>query len=48
MDTIILYIFSHWVEWLFAAVSALLGLCYKQLAKQMKENTELFSVLLGE
>lgn len=38
METIILYIFSHWAEWLFAAVSALLGLCYKQLAKQMKEE----------
>lgn len=38
MDSIILYITIHWVEWLFVAVSALLGVLYKQLSGQLKEE----------
>lgn len=38
MDSIILYITMHWVEWLFAAISAVLGILYKQLSKQLKEE----------
>lgn len=35
---IIQYIQSHWVEWLFAAAIAILGVCYRHVAKQLKEE----------
>lgn len=38
MEEVLYYMDAHWVEWLFMAVSALLGLCYKQLARQVKEE----------
>ena len=40
MSTIMQYIAVHWVEWLFAAVSALLALGYRQMAKQLKAERE--------
>ena len=35
---IIQYIQGHWVEWLFAAAIAVLGFCYRHVAKQIKEE----------
>lgn len=35
MSEIIQYIDLKWVEWLFIAISAFLGLCYKRLAKKV-------------
>lgn len=32
------YIAENWVEWLFVAISAFLGYCYRQLNKQQKEE----------
>lgn len=38
IEEIIGYILANWLDWLFAAVSALLGICYRQLSKQIKEE----------
>ena len=38
MEEILHYIDAHWVEWLFLAISALLGWGYRRLANQMKEE----------
>ena len=37
MGTMILqYIATHWVAWLFAAISAILSAAYRKLSKQLK------------
>ena len=33
------YINAHWVEWLFVAISALLGCGYRQILKRQKEES---------
>lgn len=35
---IVEYVQTHWVEWLFAAAIALLGILYRRIAKQLKEE----------
>lgn len=40
LTDIVQYIFLHWVEWLFLAISALLGWGYRQLTKRQKAETE--------
>ena len=37
---ILAYITSHWVEWLFALILAILGLLYRSLVKKMKEERD--------
>ena len=39
MDEITQYISTHWVEWLFVAISALLGCGYRQILKRQKEES---------
>ena len=36
LTDIVQYIFLHWVEWLFLAISAILGWGYRQLTKRQK------------
>ena len=37
MESLILqYIATHWVAWLFAAISGILGAAYRRLSKQLK------------
>lgn len=36
---ILQYIAENWVEWLFVAISAFLGYCYRQLSKRQKEES---------
>ena len=36
MDEIIQYVSAHWVSWVFAVISALLGAANRQLYRQMK------------
>lgn len=38
MELILQYIADKWVEWLFVAISAFLGYCYRQLNKRQKEE----------
>lgn len=38
MSEITQYISAHWVEWLFVAISALLGWGYRQISKRQKEE----------
>lgn len=38
IEEIIGHILANWPDWLFAAVSALLGICYRHLSKQIKEE----------
>ena len=40
LTDIVQYIFLHWVEWLFLAISALLGWGYRQLTKRQKAEAE--------
>lgn len=40
LTDIVQYIFLHWAEWLFLAISALLGWGYRQLTKRMKVEAE--------
>lgn len=40
MGEITQYISAHWVEWLFVAISALMGFGYQQMARRMKEEKE--------
>ena len=40
LTDIVQYIFLHWVEWLFLAISALLGWGYRQLTKRQKSEVE--------
>ncbi|WP_419032412.1 hypothetical protein, partial [Dysgonomonas gadei] len=40
MNEIILYIGSHWVDWLFIAISTFLGCGYRQILKRQKEESE--------
>lgn len=35
---IISYIAAHWVEWMFAAATCILGYLYRQTAKKLKEE----------
>ncbi len=39
MNEIMQYISANWTEWLFAAISALLGLGYRQILKRQKEES---------
>ena len=39
MGVITQYINAHWVEWLFVAISALLGCGYRQILKRQKEES---------
>lgn len=32
------YLSGHWVEWLFAIISAVLGFGYRQISKRLKEE----------
>ena len=34
------YIATHWVEWLFAAITALAGLGYRDVSKKLKTEKE--------
>ena len=36
MDEILQYVSAHWVSWVFAVISALLGAANRQLYRQMK------------
>lgn len=38
MKEIMQYIGTHWVEWLFMVISALLGFGYRQMAKQQADE----------
>lgn len=40
MDVILQYIADNWVEWLFVAISAFLGYCYRQLSKRQKDEAK--------
>lgn len=40
MDAFLSYIASHWVEWVFALLLAVLGLLYRSLVKKVKEDKE--------
>lgn len=39
METIIQYIGVHWVEWLFLAISTILGFGYRQIIKKQTEES---------
>ena len=39
MGVIAQYISVHWVEWLFVAISTLLGFGYRQILKRQKEES---------
>ena len=36
IEVILQYIATHWVAWLFAAISGILGAAYRRLSKQLK------------
>lgn len=38
MEEILQYVDAHWVEWLFMVISALLGLGYHRLSKQLADE----------
>lgn len=38
MKEILQYVDAHWVEWLFVAISTILGVWYRRLSKQVKEE----------
>lgn len=38
MNNILSYISSHWTQWLFAAVSAVLALGYRNVSKRLQEE----------
>ena len=40
MIAITQYISAHWVEWLFLAISALLGCGYRQILKRQQQEAE--------
>lgn len=40
MGEVIHYIDAHWVEWLFVAISTLLGYGYHQISKRQKEENK--------
>lgn len=39
MGEIISFISAHWTEWLFAAISAFLGMGYRQIIRRQKEES---------
>lgn len=39
-EVVLQYVSSKWAEWLFAAILAFLGYCYRQLAKRQKEESK--------
>lgn len=38
MELIMQYAATHWTAWLFAAISGALGVAYRELSKQLKEE----------
>ena len=40
LHEIIAYIDNNWVVWLFAAITAIIGAGYRNLAKKQKEESE--------
>lgn len=38
MEEIIMYAQLHWVEWIFAAISIVLGMLYRSINRRLKEE----------
>lgn len=38
MELIMQYAATHWTAWLFATISGALGVAYRKLSKQLKEE----------
>lgn len=40
METILTYVGAHWIQWLFAGITALLGWGYRSISIQLREERE--------
>ena len=38
MEAFLSYVVTHWIEWLFAVITAIVGFGYKSLSARMKEE----------
>lgn len=38
MEAFLSYVAAHWIEWLFAVITAIVGFGYKSLSTRMKEE----------